>query len=277
MPDAGQPAAQHVPVHDHRATGPTIPGPRLRDTTRARIGLGRVGNAMPLPALLDFQLAHARARDAVHAPLDTVQMQHGLRPQASLTVRSAAPDRAAYLRRPDLGRVLDRACHDALDAACRPGGWDAVFVLADGLSPVATQQHGVAMYQACLARLPGWAVAPPVIATQARVALGDAVAERLGARLCVMLIGERPGLSTANSLGAYLTWNPRVGHRDADRNCVSNVHADGLPVATAADLLTWLMRQATQRKLTGVALKDDRALLEAAARHTDGITEGGAP
>ena len=274
MPDAAQPgAAPPAPLRDR----PHDPWAALRGTTRARIGLGRVGNAMPLHALLDFQLAHARARDAVHAPLDMVLMKNGLRPQASLTVRSAAPDRAAYLRRPDLGRLLDPACHDVLDALRRPGGWDVVFVLADGLSPVATQQHGVAMYQACLARLPGWAVAPPVVATQARVALGDAVAERLGARLCVVLIGERPGLSAANSLGAYLTWNPRVGHRDADRNCVSNIHADGLPLATAADLLTWLMREAARRKLTGVGLKDDRASLASAARQADGIAGGGVP
>lgn len=258
-PDAAQPhAAPHDPVCDP----PRDPWAPLRGTTRARIGLGRVGNAMPLHALLDFQLAHARARDAVHAPLDVALMQQALQPQTSFTVRSAAPDRAAYLRRPDLGRALDPACRDALDAARRPDGWDAVFVLADGLSPVAMQQHGAAMYQACLARLPGWAVAPPVIATQARVALGDTVAERLGARLCVVLIGERPGLSAANSLGAYLTWHPGVGHRDAERNCVSNIHADGLPIAAAAELLTWLMREATRRKLTGVGLRDDRATLD---------------
>lgn len=254
-----------MPPTDPQRDLPHDPWAPLRGATRARIGLGRVGNAMPLHALLDFQLAHARARDAVHAPLDVALMQQALQPQTSLTVRSAAPDRAAYLRRPDLGRALDPACHDALDAVRQPGGWDAVFVLADGLSPVAMQQHGVAMYHACLARLPGWAVAPPVIATQSRVALGDAVAERLGARLCVVLIGERPGLSAANSLGAYLTWHPGVGHRDAERNCVSNIHADGLPIAAAADLITWLMREATRRKLTGVGLKDDRALLDAEA------------
>ena len=239
---------------------------RLRGTTRARIGLGRVGNAMPLNEVLAFQLAHARARDAVHTPLDTEAVRLGLLPGDSIAVRSAAPDRETYLRRPDLGRALDPGCRDALAAVRQPeGGWDAVFVVADGLSPVGVQQHAVPLVRACLASLPGWAVAPVVVAAQARVALGDEVAERLGARLCLVLIGERPGLSVANSVGAYLTYAPRIGRRDSERNCVSNIHEGGLSCRAAAGVLTWLMTEASRRKLTGVELKDDRAALPAAA------------
>ena len=235
---------------------------RLRGTTRARIGLGRVGNALPLAEVLAFQLAHARARDAVHTPLDVEAVRQDLLPREAVMVRSAAPDRDSYLRRPDLGRALDPGCRGVLEAARRPAGeWDAVFVLADGLSPIAVQQHAAPLVQACMARLPGWTVAPVVIATQARVALGDEIAECLGARLCVVVIGERPGLSVANSVGAYLTYAPRMGRRDSERNCVSNIHEGGLSYRAAAEVLAWLMTEASRRKLTGVELKDDRAAL----------------
>ncbi len=251
---------------------------RLRDATRARIGLGRVGNALPLGALLDFQLAHARARDAVHSPLDVEAVRAGLHPVESVVVRSAAPDRAAYLRRPDLGRTLDPACLGVLEA-CRPpaDGWDAVFVIADGLSPAAVQEHAAPLVHACLQRLPGWSVAPVVVATQARVALGDEVSEVLGAQLCVVLIGERPGLSVANSMGVYLTYGPRVGRRDSERNCVSNIHGDGLLSEAAAELVAWLMTEAARRKLSGVDLKDDRAVLAevAASRLTSSPSPSG--
>ena len=259
-----------MPPADAPANTPANPGApdiwaRLRGTTRARIGLGRVGNALPLREVLAFQLAHARARDAVHTPLDVDAIRQDLLPGESIAVRSAAGSRDAYLRRPDLGRALDPGCREALAAARRPGGeWDAVIVLADGLSPMAMQQHAVPLARACLARLPGWAVAPVVVATQARVALGDEVAERIGARLCLVLIGERPGLSVANSVGAYLTWAPRVGRRDSERNCVSNIHEGGLSHGAAADVLAWLMTEASRRKLTGVELKDDRALVAGA-------------
>ncbi len=235
---------------------------RLRGTTRARIGLGRVGNALPLAEVLAFQLAHARARDAVHTPLNAEAVRLGLLPGRSVTVRSAAGDRNIYLRRPDLGRTLDPGCRDVLAAVRQPeGGWDAMFVVADGLSPVGVQQHAVPLVRACVALLPGWALAPVVIATQARVALGDEVAERIGARLCVVLVGERPGLSVANSVGAYLTYAPRMGRRDSERNCVSNIHEGGLSYRSAAEVLAWLMTEASRRKLTGVELKDDRAAL----------------
>jgi ethanolamine ammonia-lyase small subunit len=225
----------------------------LRGTTRARIGLGRTGDALPVQDVLAFQLAHARARDAVHTPLDTAAIAQSVAPLASVTVRSKAADRETYLRRPDLGRQLDPACCSELT-----GSWDAVFVIADGLSPVGVQLHAAPFLKACLKRLPGWSIAPSVIATQARVALGDEIGACLQAELCAVLIGERPGLTVANSLGVYLTYRPRVGRVDSERNCISNIHADGLSYAAAADMLAWLMTEARSRKLTGVALKDTR-------------------
>ncbi|WP_428484880.1 ethanolamine ammonia-lyase subunit EutC [Rhodopila sp.] len=240
---------------------PPDPWAALRATTRARIGLGRTGDAPPLRHLLDFQLAHARARDAVHTPLDTAAIAQALAPLPTVTVRSQAADRATYLRRPDLGRQLDPASHGALT-----GIWDVVFVIADGLSPVGVGRHAAPLLRACLARLPGWSVAPVVIATQARVALGDDIGARLDAQLCAMLIGERPGLSVADSLGVYLTYQPRPGRRDAQRNCISNIHQDGLSYDAAADMLAWLMTEARARKLTGVELKDDRPAVVTAER-----------
>lgn len=229
----------------------------MRSATRARIGLGRTGDALPVKDVLEFQLAHARARDAVHTPLDTASIAQAVAPLRTITVRSKAADRDTYLRRPDLGRQLDPACCTDL-----PGPWEAVFVIADGLSPVGVQLHAAPMLRACLDRLPDWTVGPVVIATQARVALGDEIGEVMQARLCAVLIGERPGLSVANSLGVYLTYEPRVGRRDSERNCISNIHADGLSYAAAADMLTWLMTEARRRKLTGVGLKDDRVATE---------------
>ena len=223
----------------------------LRAATAARIGLGRRGDALPLRAVLEFQLAHARARDAVHTPLDVLAIVQEL---DAVAVRSAAPDRVTYLRRPDLGRRLDPAC------TLTAGEWDLVFVVADGLSPLAVARHAVPLVRACLPRLEGWAVAPVVVATQARVALGDVIAEQLGARMVAVLIGERPGLSAADSLGVYLTFDPRVGRQDSERNCISNIHGAGLGIEPAADMLVWLMIEARRRKLTGVGLKDDRLL-----------------
>lgn len=216
---------------------------------------------MPLDAVLDFQLAHARARDAVHTPLDVPALAAGLEGLDHVVVRSQAPDRGTYLRRPDLGRRIDAECLADLPA----GGWDAVFVLADGLSATAVQQHAVPLLRAVMARLPGWRIAPVVLATQARVALGDDIGGALGATLCAMLIGERPGLSVADSLGVYLTYGPRAGRRDSERNCISNIHpSGGLTYEMAATKLAWLMVEARQRRLTGVELKDDVAILPAA-------------
>lgn len=232
------------------------PWAKFRLSTRARIGLGRSGDAMPTDALLDFQLAHAQARDAVHGRVDFEALAAGLPDEHPvITVTSAAADRITYLRRPDLGRRLSEASHAALTA----GDWDAAFVIADGLSAAAVTDHAVPTVTACLERLSGWKIAPIVLAQQARVAIGDDIAARLGARLVVVLIGERPGLSVANSLGMYLTWAPKVGRKDSERNCISNVHADGLSYTDAAAKAVWLMTEARRRQLTGIDLKEEAA------------------
>jgi ethanolamine ammonia-lyase small subunit len=241
---------------------PLDPWASLRRFTPARIGLGRTGDAPPLGAVLDFQLAHARARDAVHASLDPDALRADLAGVPLCCVRSQAPDRATYLRRPDLGRRLHPDCLAELP----PGRWDAVFVLADGLSATAVQRHAASLLRATLRRLPGWRIAPVVIATQARVALGDEIGEALGASLCAVLIGERPGLSVADSLGIYLTHAPCRGRRDSERNCISNIHrSGGLPPERAAEKLAWLMTEALRLRLTGIGLKDDQPALPSPA------------
>lgn len=240
------------------------PWSRFRLATRARIGLGRAGDGLPTTPLLDFQQAHALARDAVHGRVDFSELAAELAPLPTLRVNSAAGDRATYLRRPDLGRKLDAES----GASLPPGDWDVVFVVGDGLSAAAVADHAVPTLNAVLERLSGWRIAPVVLAEQARVALGDDVGERLGARLSVVLIGERPGLSVANSLGIYITWEPRVGRRDSERNCISNIHADGLGYGAAADKLVWLMTEARARRLTGVGLKEEAGSLSASETTT---------
>jgi ethanolamine ammonia-lyase small subunit len=235
------------------------PWARLRATTRARIGLARVGDAMATTDVLEFQLAHAKARDAVHTKLDTAALRAELGGDV-IEVRSAAENREIYLRRPDFGRQLHKDCEPQLIR----GDYDAVFVIADGLSSSAVSLNAIPMLRAALARLKDFKIAPIVIATQARVAIGDDIGERLGARLCAILIGERPGLSVAESLGIYLTYNPKRGCRDSARNCISNIHGQGgLSFEAAADTLTWLIREALRRQLTGVDLKEEAIAIEA--------------
>jgi ethanolamine ammonia-lyase small subunit len=239
-------------------TGTSTPTPDpwsvLRRHTAARIGLGRAGDSVPTPRLLEFELAHARARDAVHAAVDFDAVRAELGALDTIAVRSAAPDRATYLQRPDLGRRLDPDSARLLER----DDFDAAFVVADGLSARAVHDHAAATLQEVLKRLDGWRIAPVVLATQSRVALGDEIGERLGARLVAVLIGERPGLSAADSLGIYLTAHPRVGRRDSERNCISNIHPpDGLGYRSAAQKLVLLMNEARRLGITGVALKDD--------------------
>jgi ethanolamine ammonia-lyase small subunit len=216
----------------------------LRELTFARIALGRAGHSLPTREVLAFQLAHARARDAVHRTLEP-----GAFPTA-IRLHSAARDRAEYVRRPDLGRKLDVASA----ARIEHGDWDAVIVIADGLSATAVHRHARAVIDALLPLLEGWRIAPLCVAEQARVAIADEIGERIGAALSVILIGERPGLSSPDSLGAYLTWSPRVGRTDAERNCVSNIRPEGLDPKLAAQRIAMLMRAARERRLTGVAL-----------------------
>jgi ethanolamine ammonia-lyase small subunit len=240
----------------------------LRQFTNARIALGRAGNSLPTEPLLAFNLSHAQARDAVHQPLDAESLHVQLRAQgfATLDVHSAAPDRQHYLRRPDLGRRLADDSREALEleqAAIEPP--DVVFVIADGLSAFAASKQSIPLLHAVCPKLTDWKIGPVVVARQARVALGDEIGELLSAKLVVMLIGERPGLSSPDSLGIYLTYAPKVGCSDAQRNCISNVRPEGLSYAGAAHKLHYLLTHARRLGLTGVGLKDDSdALLEAA-------------
>lgn len=250
-------------------SAPTDPWRRLAALTPARIGLGRVGAGLPTREVLAFALAHARARDAVHTPLDAkrVAAQIAALGLDTLTADSAAPDRVAYLRRPDLGRTLSLASRATL-AAGEPV--DLTLVIADGLSSAAVQAHAAATVAAFLphARRAGWRLGPVVLARQARVAIGDEIGEALGARAVAVLVGERPGLSAPDSLGIYLTHGPRQGRTDAERNCISNIHGRGLSAEAAAVKLAWLVTEALRRALTGVGLKDesDLALTQDAPR-----------
>lgn len=230
---------------------------RLTALTQARIMLGRAGAALPTRALLDFQLDHGRARDAVHAVFDPARVAAAIgRP--TIAVRSQAGDRASYLRRPDLGRLLDEG-----DAARLPVTDDTLaIVIADGLSATAVHAHAAPVVTALLARLGDWSVAPIVLVEQGRVAIGDAIGAALGVELVVVLIGERPGLSAPDSLGAYITWQPRPGRQDSERNCVSNIRPPhGLGYDAAADDIAALLLAARQLRLTGVGLKPGSAAL----------------
>jgi ethanolamine ammonia-lyase small subunit len=232
------------------------PWTALRRHTAARIALGRAGVSLPTAEWLRFGVAHAMARDAVHLPLDAQRLAGELNGQGFRTaqVDSAAPDRATYLRRPDLGRRLAPASATLLPA--QAGGELAVMV-GDGLSAQAVQQHTVPLLQALRAQLPAQALGCVAIARQARVALGDEVGALLQARAVLVLIGERPGLSSPDSLGAYLTWAPRPGRSDAERNCVSNIRPAGLGFDEAARKVAWLLGAAQRLGATGVALKDE--------------------
>ncbi|BAX90737.1 ethanolamine ammonia-lyase subunit EutC [Mycobacterium shigaense] len=227
----------------------------LRATTQARIGLGRAGYSLPTRRVLEFQAAHAAARDAVHDPLDVDRLVGQLRDigvDEPLRVRSRATTRGEYLRRPDLGRSPEGLSHLPKCNA------DIGLVLADGLSPRALTDHGAGMVGALIRQFDGrYRIAPLVVATQARVALADHIGQSLGVATVLVLIGERPGLSVADSLGIYLTHRPKPGVTDADRNCISNIHPpDGLDYATAAAVAAALVAGARKLGRSGVALKD---------------------
>jgi len=229
----------------------------LRRFTEARIALGHAGCGLPTAAHLAFQAAHAQARDAVHAALDTDALMAALaeRGWPAVVVASAAPDRATYLTRPDLGRVLSQESERRLsEPATAP---DVVLVVGDGLSGTAVRANALPVLDALVPRLhaAGRRTGPVVVATQARVALGDPVGEILQAKAAIVLIGERPGLSAADSLGLYLTWMPRRGRVDAERNCISNVRAGGLAPETAAEQAAALVEAMFAARASGIALK----------------------
>jgi ethanolamine ammonia-lyase small subunit len=237
----------------------TDPWEHLRPHTPARIALGRAGPSLPTRALLAFASDHAAARDAVHEELDVEQVQRELSPLGVpiLTVRSAAADRAQYLRRPDLGRQLSDDSRELLARQPR-SGFDLAITLADGLSATAAARHGAGLLRELLPHLSGLKLAPLTLATQARVALQDEIGSLLGARLALILLGERPGLSAPDSLGAYFVFGPKAGNTDADRNCISNIRPAGFPLKPAAETIAYLLHHSLTKQLSGVHLKDDR-------------------
>jgi len=235
----------------------------LRQLTPARIGLGRVGGSQPTAPLLDFDLAHARARDAVHAAFEVEPLLRDLEASgfaAPLVVASEVRSRMEYLLRPDRGRILDETSRVRLqEHAKATGSCDLALVIADGLSAVAPARHAVPLLREWRCQSTGTLPANVtlVVAHCARVGLGDAIGEILQAKAVVVLLGERPGLSSPDSLGAYLTWAPRAGRTDAERNCISNIRPEGLPYIDAARKLNWLLSEAQRLQISGVALKDD--------------------
>jgi len=238
----------------------------LRRLTPARIALGRTGTSIPTRAQLDFQAAHAQARDAVHLPFDHAPIIESLtaKGRETLLLHSAAVDRNAYLQRPDLGRKLDEPSVQLLAdyAKAHPGGIDLAIVVADGLSSLAVHRHTLPFLERMeeQAGAEGWTMSPVILVEQGRVAVADEIGERLGAKMVVILIGERPGLSSPDSLGLYFTYAPKVGLTDASRNCISNVRLEGLSYGMAAHRLLYLMREACRRQLSGVSLKDEAQL-----------------
>jgi ethanolamine ammonia-lyase small subunit len=253
-------------------TSVSNPWQALRQFTAARIALGRAGTSLPTKAQLDFQFAHARARDAVHLTFNHSHLAqqfeaHGL---STLLVHSAADNRDVYLQRPDLGRRLNTASQQLLQeyAERHVEPVELAIVVADGLSALAIEHHALPMVLEIeqLCRDAGWKMSPVILAEQSRVALADEVGELLKAKMVVILIGERPGLSSPDSLGLYFTWSPKVGLNDAYRNCISNVRLEGLSYQMAAHRLGYLMHEAYRRQLSGVNLKD-----EAQVQQVDGI------
>ena len=241
------------------------PWQQLKAFTRARIAIGRVGGSLPTKEVLDFGLSHAMARDAVHLPLDINTLEVDIQAQGFSTLRanSMATDRATYLLRPDWGRRLSEQSLMTLTQLKAAKPIDFLIVIGDGLSSLAVSRHVAPLLAEMKNYLPSdWHTGPIVIASQARVAIGDEIGQAMHAKMVVMLIGERPGLSSPDSLGIYLTYKPQLGLSDANRNCISNVRPEGLPYAAAAKKLVWLAVEAMRIKVTGVALKDESDLLE---------------
>lgn len=262
------PTSQHPDLPD--SAGQAIvrddPWPQLKQFTQARIALGRVGSSLPTREVLDFSLSHALARDAVHLALDTATLIQDIETALAmpvLHVHSQAQDRATYLLRPDRGRQLSQASRDQLAAARGTAPIDLLLVVADGLSSLAISNHALPLLREIQQQAPvDWHLGQIVLASQARVALADEVGALLGASMVAMLIGERPGLSSPDSLGIYLTYQPKPGCSDADRNCISNVRPDGLHYAAAAKKLLWLAKEAKRLRVSGVALKDESDVVQ---------------
>lgn len=249
-----------------RVLGRPDPWRVLTRFTIARIGLGRAGGSIPTKPLLEFQLAHARARDAVQRDLDTAAVQSALSQCGFevLRLQTAAPDRRTFIQRPDLGRILGADAKTLLEHKANAAApFDAVFVVSDGLSAQAAERHAPALLERIAPKLAdaNWRIAPVCLVRQGRVAVGDEIGALLPAAMAVMLIGERPGLSSPDSLGVYLTWDPVPGRSNAQRNCISNVRPEGLSYVAAAHKLFYLMTEARRRKLSGVHLQENAPAL----------------
>jgi ethanolamine ammonia-lyase small subunit len=251
---------------DKRAIVVGDPWGKLRQYTPARIALGRAGTSLPTKPHLEFQLAHARARAAVHHELDIPALQAELRARGyeMLLLHSSADSRPVYLQRPDKGRRLDAESRATLEKRPKPAKpYDVAFVIGDGLSAMAIEENALSFLDVMLPSLSknDWHVAPLCIVKEARVAIGDEIGGLLGAKLVVILIGERPGLSSPDSMGIYMTLDPRVGLTDESRNCISNIRPEGLSYEHAAYKLNYLMTEARRRGLSGVNLKDEAEAL----------------
>ena len=236
---------------------------QLKDLTPARIALGRAGGSLPTRELLDFQRAHAQARDAVQQPFNPNVLADAVSDLGlpAVVVSTGAPDRKTYLTRPDLGRCLAPDSRDQLVAQASSA--DIALIVSDGLSAPAAERQALPLLKALLPLLRGeaWTIAPVVVAMHARVAIEDEVGQLLGAKAAIILLGERPGLSSPDSLGAYLVYDPRPGRTDADRNCISNIRADGLTPAAAASSIHYLLNESLRRRISGISLKDLRPAL----------------
>ena len=262
-------------ANEHGAIVVVNPWGKLRQYTPARIALGRSGTSLPTTPHLEFQLAHARARNAVHHELNIPALREALRLRGyeTLLLHSEAGSRPIYLQRPDKGRRLDPESRASLEARPRPTEpYDVVFVIGDGLSAFAIEENATAFLDVMLPKLmqSGWRIGPLAVVKEARVAVGDEVGEVMGAEMVVILIGERPGLSSPDSMGIYMTFRPRVGLTDESRNCISNVRPEGMSYEQAAHKLFYLMTEARGRGLSGIHLKD-----EAEALPTIGVTSAG--
>jgi ethanolamine ammonia-lyase small subunit len=257
-----EPEAEALEVVEAAQIGPSQAA-RLRQLTPARIALRRTGVSLATREVLDFQLAHGRARDAVHASLQPAALLPALRILVNsepILLHSAAANRSTYLKRPDLGRMLNQASRKRLEALANPM-CDLAIILADGLSALAVERNAEPLLTELLPALrnfiPELKLAPICVVEQGRVAVGDEVAQLLSAELAIVLIGERPGLSSPDSLGAYITWQPQPGRTtDAERNCISNIRAEGLGYAQAVTRLVHYIRESREKRVTGIALKD---------------------
>lgn len=247
----------------------TDPCSLLKRYTSARIAIGRTGGSVTTNEWLNFKLAHAKARDSVHCEFNSEVLVNELKNLGDkvLVVDSQIKNRAEYLQRPDLGRRLDSRSIRILEAESQPS--EVVFIVCDGLSATAIHSHATQLLTLLLSRInsKSWSIAPLMIARFGRVALEDEIGALIKAKIAVMLIGERPGLSSPDSMGAYLVYNPKCGNTDADRNCVSNIRPEGLDYESAADTIIYLLEHAMKRKLSGIKLKDDRRILPGDAIH----------